>query len=164
MTNEKIAVYPGSFDPFTYGHLDVALRARKLFDKVIILVANNSSKSNYFFTAEERVEVIRKVVKKYDGIEVTSTSGAVVDAARSLNAMAMIRGLRAFTDFEAEYSLHAIYEYMDPDLETVYLMAKRNETFVSSTSIREMFYYKKNISALVPPEVEKAMIEKRDRK
>jgi len=164
MSESRIAIYPGSFDPLTYGHLDVALRAKRFFDKIVFVVANNSAKKNYFFTPEERVEVIRSVIQSYPGLEVTSTSGAVVDKARELKATAMIRGLRAFTDFESEYALHAVYEYMDPQLETLYFMARREETFISSSEIRELFNYGKDVSDLVPPQVLSAMRKKKEGK
>ncbi len=157
----KIAVYPGSFDPFTNGHLDVALRAKKIFDKVIIMVAYNSKKTSYWFTAEERVEMIKQAVKNYDGIEVISYDGLVVKKAKELNAQALIRGLRAVTDYEAEYQLHEVNEYLEPDIEMVYLMSHREQAFVSSSNIKEIFEYNEDISHLVPKPVLDAMIKKR---
>lgn len=156
----KIAVYPGSFDPFTNGHLDVALRARKIFDKVIIMVAYNSQKPKYFFTAEERVRMIQESVKGYNGIEVICSEGLVVRKAKELGAQALIRGLRAVTDYEAEFQLHEVNEYLDPDIEMVYLMSHRDQAFVSSSNIKEIFSYHEDISELVPEPVLKAMMKK----
>jgi pantetheine-phosphate adenylyltransferase len=160
----KIACYPGSFDPFTNGHLDVALRARKIFDKVIIIVADNPLKaSSYYFTAEERVAMAKETLKGYDGFEVISTDGLVVRKAKELGAQALIRGLRAVTDYEAEFQLHEVNEFLDPEIEMVYLMAHRDQAFVSSSNIKEIFSHGEDISSLVPKPVLKAMMEKRDR-
>lgn len=157
----KVAVYPGSFDPFTNGHLDVALRAKKIFDKVIIMVAYNSKKSSYWFTAQERVEMIKESVKNYDGIEVISYDGLVVKKAKELGAQALIRGLRAVTDYEAEYQLHEVNEFLEPDIEMVYLMSHRDQAFVSSSNIKEIFDYNEDISHLVPKPVLDAMNKKK---
>lgn len=157
----KIACYPGSFDPFTNGHLDVALRARKIFDKVIILVAYNSKKPTYLFSEEERVAMIKEAVKGIDGIEVMSTEGLVVKKARELHAQALIRGLRAVTDYEAEFQLHEVNEYIAPDIEMVYLMSHREQAFVSSSNIKEIFFEGEDVSRLVPESVLEALKKKR---
>ena len=146
----KIAVYPGSFDPFTNGHLDVALRAKKIFDKVIIMVAYNSKKTSYLFSAQERVDMIKESVKDL-----------VVKKAKELHAQALIRGLRAVTDYEAEFQLHEVNEFLAPDIEMVYLMSHRDQAFVSSSNIKEIFDYDEDISHLVPEPVLKAMMEKK---
>lgn len=159
----KIACYPGSFDPFTNGHLDVALRARKIFDKVYIVVACNSKKSSYLFTAEERVKMIKEAMKGYDGIEVVSTSGLVVSLAHELHAQALIRGLRAVTDYEAEFQLHEVNEYLAPDIEMVYLMSHRDQAFVSSSNIKEIFFEGADVSGLVPGSILKAMEAKKEK-
>lgn len=148
---KKIAVYPGSFDPFTNGHVDVALRARKLFDEVIIMVADNpSKKSSYLFTADERVALIKESLKGYDGFVVTKTTGLVVKEAKKLGAQALIRGLRAVTDYEAEFQLHEVNEFLQPDIDMVYLMAHREQAFVSSSNIKEIFFHGEDVSSLVP--------------
>lgn len=157
----KIAVYPGSFDPFTNGHLDVALRARRIFDEVYIMVAYNSKKTSYLFTAEERVKMIQESVKDHPGIKVISYDGLVVKKAKELHAQALIRGLRAVTDYEAEFQLHEVNEYLDPDIEMVYLMSHRDQAFVSSSNIKEIFDYDEDISHLVPLPVLEAMMEKK---
>jgi pantetheine-phosphate adenylyltransferase len=157
----RIAAYPGSFDPLTNGHLDVALRARKIFDKVILIVADNATKKgNYTFTAEERVAMAKETLKGLDGFEVVSTEGLVVREAKKLGAQALIRGLRAVTDYEAEFQLHEINEFLDPEMEMVYLMAHRDQAFVSSSNIKEIANHGEDISALVPAPVLKAMKKK----
>ena len=157
----KIAVYPGSFDPLTNGHVDVALRARKIFDKIIIMVADNVQKSgHYLFTAEERVAMAKAVFEGKDGFEVVSTQHLVVKEAKKLHAQALIRGLRAVTDYEAEYQLHEVNEYLEPDIDMVYLMAHKDQAFVSSSNIKEIFFQNEDISRLVPDVVLKAMEEK----
>lgn len=154
----KIACYPGSFDPITNGHLDVCLRARKIFDKVIILIAENSSKtSNYLFSSDEREIITKEVFKNYDGIEVMKCSGLVINKAKQLNAQALIRGLRAVTDYEVENQIHAVNEFLDDSIEMVYLMAKKDQTFVSSSTIKELFFYGEDVSKLVPEPVLKAL-------
>lgn len=157
----KIACYPGSFDPFTNGHLDVVLRAKNIFDEVIIVVACNSKKSSYLFTAEERVKMIQESIKDYDGIKVIATDGLVVSKARELKAQALIRGLRAVTDYEAEFQLHEVNEYLAPDIEMVYLMSHRDQAFVSSSNIKEIFFEGADISGLVPKPILKAMEDKK---
>ena len=160
----KIACYPGSFDPLTVGHVDVALRARNIFDKVIILVANNPKKANaYLFSVEERVRLARETFKAYDGFEVAMTDGLVVRKAKELGAIALIRGLRAVTDYEAEYQMHEVNEYIEPSIDMVYLMSHRVQAFVSSSNIKEMFAAGADISELVPQPVYKAMLEKAHR-
>lgn len=157
----KIAVYPGSFDPLTNGHLDVALRAKKFFDKVYIMIAENVSKSDsYFFTSEERVRIAKEVFKDLEGFEVISTSKLVVREAKKLNAQALIRGLRAVTDYEAEYQLNEVNEYLEPSIEMVYLMAHKDKAFVSSSNIKELYFQGEDISSLVPAPVLKAMNDK----
>jgi pantetheine-phosphate adenylyltransferase len=159
----KIAVYPGSFDPLTNGHIDVALRARKIFDKVYIMVANNASKSSrYLFSVEERVRLAKETFKDMDGFEVVSTDKLVVKEAKKLGAQALIRGLRAVTDYEMEFQLHEVNEYLEPTIDMVYLMAHKDQMFVSSSNIKEIFNQGEDISSLVPEPVLKAMILKRD--
>lgn len=160
----RIACYPGSFDPLTIGHVDVAKRARKIFDKVIILIAQNPKKSSsYYFTLEERVKLAKETFKDEDGFEVDSTTGLVVKKAKALGAIALIRGLRAVTDYEAEYQLHEVNEYIEPSIDMVYLMSHRVQAFVSSSNIKEMFLEGEDISGLVPKPVLEAMKQKREK-
>lgn len=157
----RIAVYPGSFDPLTNGHLDVALRAKKIFDKVIIMVADNASKrGQYMFTTEERVNMAKETFKDYEGFEIESCNKLVVKRAKELNAQALIRGLRAVTDFEAEFQLHEVNEFLEDSVDMVYLMAKKDQAFVSSSNIKEIFLQGEDISSLVPKNVAEAMKKK----
>lgn len=150
----RIAVYPGSFDPLTNGHVDVALRAKKFFDKVIIMVADNASKKgHYLFSAEERVEMAKETFACYEGLEVVSTDKLVVKEAKKLSAQALIRGLRAVTDYEMEFQLHEVNEFLEPDIDMVYLMARKDQAFVSSSTIKELFFQGVDISSLVPEPV-----------
>ena len=152
----RIAVYPGSFDPLTNGHVDVALRAKKFFDKVIIMVADNASKKgHYLFSAEERVEMAKETFASYEGFEVVSTDKLVVKEAKKLSAQALIRGLRAVTDYEMEFQLHEVNEFLEPDIDMVYLMARKDQAFVSSSTIKELFFQGVDISSLVPEPVKK---------
>lgn len=157
----RIACYPGSFDPLTVGHVDVALRARRIFDKVIILIADNPKKaSSYLFTAEERKALAEETFRDHDGFEVQISRGLVVKKAKELGAIALIRGLRAVTDYEAEYQLHEVNEYIEPSIDMVYLMSHRVQAFVSSSNIKEMFLEGADITGLVPDPVYKAMQKK----
>ena len=150
----RIAVYPGSFDPLTNGHVDVALRAKKFFDKVIIMVADNASKKgHYLFSAEERVEMAKETFASYEGFEVVSTDKLVVKEAKKLSAQALIRGLRAVTDYEMEFQLHEVNEFLEPDIDMVYLMARKDQAFVSSSTIKELVFQGVDISSLVPEPV-----------
>ena len=150
----RIAVYPGSFDPLTNGHVDVALRAKKFFDKVIIMVADNASKKgHYLFSAEERVEMAKETFASYEGFEVVSTDKLVVKEAKKLSAQALIRGLRAVTDYEMEFQLHEVNEFLEPDIDMVYLMARKDQAFVSSSTIKELFFQGVDISSFVPEPV-----------
>lgn len=161
----KIACYPGSFDPITNGHVDVCLRARKIFDQVIILIACNPNKiSSGYFSDIEREMIVKEVFKNYDGILVKRCETLVVNKAKELKAQALIRGLRAVTDYEVENQLHAVNEFIDDSIDMVYLMAKKDQTFVSSSAVKELFSYDADIKSLVPPAVYKAMCLKKDGK
>ena len=157
----RIAIYPGSFDPLTNGHVDIALRAKTLFDKIIILVADNGAKKgNYLFSTQERVDMAKKVFSKYEGFEVESFSGMVVKYAHDRDIKAIIRGLRAVTDYEMEYQLHEINHYLQPEVEMVYLMANKEEAFISSSAVKEIYSLRGDISPMVPEEVLDAMKKK----
>lgn len=156
----KIAIYPGTFDPLTNGHLDVALRAKRIFDKVYIMIAENPDKiGRYFLSLEDRLESAKAVFSKYEGFEVFSSPNLVVQEARRLGASALIRGIRAITDYEAEFTLHEVNEYLEPNVDMVYLMARKNFTFVSSSHIKELYHHGVDISSLVPEEVYQKIIK-----
>ncbi len=145
----KIAIYPGSFDPITNGHLDIILRASKLFDKIYVCIAKNSSKQS-FFSLEERVKMVEIATQDFENVEVISTDDLIVNVAKKLNATAIVRGLRAVTDFEYEFQLAAANEYIDQNIEMVFLMASLSKSFISSSSIKEFFTYNVDVSSLVP--------------
>ncbi|MBI3788989.1 MAG: pantetheine-phosphate adenylyltransferase [Ignavibacteriales bacterium] len=148
----KIAIYPGTFDPITNGHLDILERAMKLFDKVIITVARNSTK-NPMFTEEERLEMIRKSVRQYKHVEVDSFSGLVVDYARRKKAVAIVRGLRAISDFEYEMQMALMNRKLNDQFETVFLMPNEKYTYLNSSIVREIARNNGNVKNFVPPDV-----------
>ena len=152
----KIAIYPGSFDPITYGHLDILERASKIFDKIIVLVANNGNK-NSRFSVEERVEMIKETIKGMPNIEVDSYDGLTVKYAKEHNAHTLIRGLRAVSDFEYEFRLASANEYADSEIEMVFFMARGDKTFISSSAIIELHNSGVDVSSLVPPSVMKRL-------
>ena len=152
----KVAVYPGSFDPITNGHLDILNRACSLFDKVIVLVANNPHKSSNF-SVEDRVEMIKEAVNNNPKIEVTNDSGLTVEFAKKHGATHLIRGLRAVSDFEYEFQLASANEFIDSKIDTVFLMARGDKTFISSSSIITMAKQGVDVSKLVPASVLKRL-------
>ena len=148
----KSVIYPGSFDPITNGHIDIIERVSNLFDKVYVCVANNINKKT-FFSLEERVHMCKEACKKYKNIEVISTDALIVSKAKELKCEAIVRGLRAVTDFEYEFQLAAGNEYLDKDIETIFLMASSGKGFISSSYIKEFQKHGVNIEGLVPPVV-----------
>ncbi|MCQ6279775.1 pantetheine-phosphate adenylyltransferase [Bacillus sp. EB600] len=155
----RIAVCPGSFDPITYGHLDIIKRGAKIFDEVYVVVLNNSSK-HPLFTVGERMELIKEVTKDIPCVKVDQFRGLLVDYAKSVNASAIIRGLRAVSDFEYEMQITSMNRVLDDDLETFFIMTNNQYSFLSSSIVKEVAQYDGEISELVPPFVEKALHEK----
>lgn len=155
----KIAVCPGSFDPFTYGHLDIITRASKIFDVVYISILNNSSKKP-LFTVEERVKLIKEVTKHLPNVKVDFFNGLLVEYAESVGAAVIIRGLRAVTDFEYEMQITSMNKYLNANIETLFIMTKNQYSFLSSSIVKEAAKYHGDVSGLVPPEVEEALKEK----
>ncbi|KKK39675.1 phosphopantetheine adenylyltransferase [Mesobacillus campisalis] len=155
----SIAVCPGSFDPITYGHLDIITRGAKVFDEVYISVLNNSSKRP-LFTVEERMELIRKVTKDLPNVKVDTFHGLLVEYAESVNANAIIRGLRAVSDFEYEMQITSMNRLLNDKIETFFIMTNNQYSFLSSSIVKEVAQYHGEISELVPPEVEMALKEK----
>ncbi|MCI1245059.1 MAG: pantetheine-phosphate adenylyltransferase [Bacilli bacterium] len=150
----RIAVYPGSFDPITNGHLDVLKRALGVFDEVILLLAVNPAKKSVF-TLQERLAMMKEATAGIKGVLVDYYSGLTVDYCRKHQAKHLIRGLRAVTDFEYEFQLAAANEFADPDIDMVFFMSRKEETFISSSTINELYANGIDISALVPPTVVK---------
>ena len=146
------AIYPGSFDPFTNGHLDILERSLKMFSEVVVLVAGTSRKST-LFSAEERVALIRDAVKGNSKVKVDSTPGLIMDYARHNQITAVIRGLRTPTDFEHEYMMATMNKNIYPECETVFMMTSQGLYFVSSTMIKELYLYGGDISHYVPTPV-----------
>ena len=148
----KRAIYPGSFDPITNGHLDVLARALKVFDEVIVLVAVNPNKASKF-SADERVQMIKEATKDMKGVSVDSSTGLSVAYAKEHGASCLIRGLRAVTDFEYEFSLSASNEFIDSSIDMVFFMSRAETSFISSSSIDELYTKGVDISKLVPVSV-----------
>jgi len=155
----RIAVCPGSFDPITYGHLDIIKRGAKVFDIVYVSVLNNSAKSP-LFTLEERMDLIKTVTKDLPNVKVDVHSGLLVDYAKSVNANAIIRGLRAVSDFEYEMQITSMNRVLDEDIETFFIMTNSQYSFLSSSIVKEVAKYDGDISSLVPPIVEKQLHKK----
>lgn len=155
----RIAVYPGTFDPVTNGHLDILHRAAALFDRVIVGVASDNNKET-LFTLSERLELLKSEVRDLKNVEVISFSGLTVEFARQCGAVALIRGLRAMTDFEYEFQLALINQKLDPGIETVFLMTKSDFSFISSSAIKWTASLRGSIADFVPPNVEKALLQK----
>ena len=152
----KIAVYPGSFDPITNGHLHILNRACQVFDKVIVLVADNPNKSSTF-SSQERVEMIKEATKENKQVEVYADSGLTVEFAKRHGATHLIRGLRAVSDFEYEFQLASANEFVDPSIDMVFFMARGDKTFISSSAIMEMHQSGVDVSSLVPHSVMKRL-------
>ena len=150
--SEKIAVYPGTFDPFTFGHLDVVRRSSKLFDRIIISVAENNSKSA-LFNLDERIEIVSNVIsneKDLDKIEIKGFSGLLVDHVVDMGAVAVLRGLRALSDFEYEFQMAGINARLSNEFETIFLMASENQQFVASRFVKEIHSLGGDVSSFVP--------------
>ena len=151
-----IAIYPGRFDPVTNGHRDIARRAAKLFDKVIVAPVELRP-DNSLFSTEERVAMFREAVRECANIDVRSYTGLTVDFAREVGATVMVRSMRAVTDFEAEFDMALMNKKMAPEVESIYLMASHEYLFISGTRIREVSALGYDVSDLVPPHVWKAL-------
>lgn len=155
----KIAVYPGSFDPITYGHIDIINRALQIFDNVIVAVACNSSK-NSLFAMDERLSLIREVLYDNGRVKVDTFDGLLVDYVRSQNATVIIRGLRAVSDFEYEFQLAQINRGISTDVETLFMMTSVPFSYLSSSVVKEISSLKGPVDNLVPPLVKKALEDK----
>jgi pantetheine-phosphate adenylyltransferase len=152
----KIAIYPGTFDPITNGHLDLIQRASKLFDKVIVAVAQSRGKDP-LFAADQRVELAKEVVQRIANVEVCGFSGLLVDLAKCKQSKILLRGLRAVSDFEYEFQLANMNRRLDPEIESVFLTPSEQYSFISSSLIREIAALNGDVSQFVPVEVQKAL-------
>ncbi|HBI7264056.1 TPA: pantetheine-phosphate adenylyltransferase [Listeria monocytogenes] len=153
---DKIAVIPGTFDPITNGHLDIIERAAKIFYVLYVSVLNNSSKKP-LFTIEERMEMIRQVTAHLPNVQVESASGLTVDYAATRGATAIVRGLRAVSDFEYEMQIASMNRTLNADIETFFVMTNTKYSFLSSSMVKEVAQYQGDISELVPEIVNKAV-------
>jgi pantetheine-phosphate adenylyltransferase len=156
MSDERTAVFPGTFDPFTHGHLDLTRRAARLFDRVVVAVAHSPSKGT-LFGVEQRVEMIRGATRSLKRVEVVDFADLVVDCARRVGAQVMIRGLRAVSDFEFEFQMALMNRRLSPSLEVAFLMPSQRFTYLNSTLVKEVARLGGSVRGLVPPAIEKTL-------
>ena len=156
----KVAVYPGSFDPFTNGHLDVVERALTIFDRVIVSVGANPEKKAHVFTPQERVEMIAAILEGRPNAEARTFTGLTVEYARGVGAQAIVKGLRAYSDFDAELQQALMNRKLAPDIHTVFLMSSFAHIFVSSTIVKDIASHRGDISEFVHPLVAQRLKEK----
>ncbi|MBQ4093018.1 MAG: pantetheine-phosphate adenylyltransferase [Firmicutes bacterium] len=155
----RICIYSGTFDPVTNGHMDIITRGAALFDKLIIGVAKDNYKKNLFQT-EERIEILKEVTADLKNVEVEAFSGLLMDYCREKGACAVIRGLRAVSDFEYEMQMALMNKNLNPNVETVFLMTSQQHSFISSSIIKDVASLGGSITGLVPPSVEQRIIAK----
>lgn len=148
----KTAIYPGSFDPITNGHLDIIERASRIFDKVIVAVLINVDKEG-LFNIDERVELIEKVINKFDNVQVKCFKGLLVDFLRREESNILIKGLRGVTDFEYEHQMALINKKLDDNIETLFMMANTDYSYVSSSVIKQVSKFGGNVKGLIPEEI-----------
>lgn len=149
----KIAIVPGSFDPVTLGHLDIIKRSSEIFDLVYVSILANSGKQHPLFSVPEREELIRRVTKDFENVRVDSFSGLLVDYAREKKASAIVKGLRAVTDFEYEFQMALINKKLAPDIETLFMMTNGKYSYLSSSIVKEVASYGAPLNELVPEEI-----------
>lgn len=152
----RLCIYPGTFDPITYGHLDVLGRATRLFDHVLVSIAHNPDKSP-LFTAEQRLELIRPNITSYPNVSVTTFRGLLVDFAMEQHAVAIIRGLRAMSDFEFEFNMALMNRHLQPAVETIYVMPNEDYSYTSSHLVKQVSKYGGDVSKFVPANVAAAL-------
>jgi pantetheine-phosphate adenylyltransferase len=155
----KIALFPGSFDPVTNGHLDIARRALRLFDEVVLAVAKNVSKSGTFLL-EDRIEMLTAVVSDEPALRVEAFEGLTVDYAREIGAIAIIRGVRAMSDFEYEFEMALMNKHLNADVDTLFMMPSQEYFYVSSSRLKELTRFGREVDEFVPPLVAKRLRER----
>ena len=148
----KTAIYPGSFDPITLGHLNIIRRAAEIFDRLIVCVGYNSKK-NPMFTAEERVKLIREVTRDLPNVEVEASCELLAQYAEQKGACVIVKGMRAVSDFESEFTMSLINKKLNPNLDTMFLCAEEKYMYLSSSSVKELGYYDVDLSDFLPAEV-----------
>lgn len=153
------AIYPGTFDPVTNGHIDIIKRAREIFDSIVVTVAINTGKSP-LFTTEERVKMLKECLKDFKNVSVDSFDGLVVEHATNVGAVSIIRGLRAVSDFEYEFQMALMNRKLAGDISTVFLMPHEKYTYLNSSIIRNLANFHSDVNDFVPPNVSKALKEK----
>lgn len=146
----KTAICPGSFDPITFGHLDIIKRSSKIFDEVVVLVMRNTTKSSPMFSIDERLKMVHMVIADYSNVRVESASGLLADYARRIPGAVIVKGLRAVSDFEYEFQMNLINKMINPELDTMFLTSSGEYTFLSSSVVREMALYCADLRGLVP--------------
>lgn len=156
---KHLAIFPASFDPVTYGHLDLVHRARAVFDTLIVAVATNPDKRG-LFSEEERLEMLRAAVGHEPGVSIVSFEGLLVDYARKVGATVVIRGLRAVVDFEYEFEMALMNKHLFPELETLFMMTSQQYFYVSASRVKELVRFGGNVDDFVPPLVAKRLAEK----
>jgi pantetheine-phosphate adenylyltransferase len=157
--HERIALFPASFDPVTNGHLDIIRRSLKVFDRLILAIATNVAKSGTF-TVDERLDLLNAVLGDEERIEIVSFEGLLVDFCRRTGAETVIRGLRAMSDYEYEFEMALMNKHLNPDVETVFMMASQEYLYVSSSRLKELVRFGGEVSDFVPPLVDKRLREK----
>jgi len=155
----KIALFPGSFDPVTNGHLDIARRACRMFDEVVLAVAKNVAKSGTF-SLEDRIEMLTSVVSDEPALRVTAFEGLTVDYAREIGAIAIIRGVRAMSDFEYEFEMALMNKHLNADVDTLFMMPNQEYFYVSSSRLKELTRFGREVDEFVPPIVAKRLRER----
>lgn len=158
----RIGIYPGSFDPATLGHLDIIRRASRLFDKLIVSPMINSAKTSAF-TMEEKVDFLKRMTKDIPNVEVESFGGLLADYVKEKNACAIVKGLRAVSDFEYEFQMALANRTLNPDIDTVFLMTEQKYLFLSSTIVRDIARHGGDITGFVSPEIQDDIMNKLDR-
>lgn len=153
------AIYPGSFDPITLGHLNIIRRAARIFDRVIVCVMKNREKTP-MFTIEERVDMVRRSTERLGNVEVATTDLLLAEYAKSLDCAVVVKGLRAVSDFDYEFQIALVNKKMNPNLDTLFLTSSEKYTFLSSTVVKEMAAYGADLAEFVPREIIQDVIEK----